>query len=102
MRRSFGLVAIVFFIAGLAFPAQAQSQTGFQRWVANFWPTAQSAGISRSTYERGFTGVRLDPAVLEKARYQPEFVRPLLDYVDSAVSQKRLENLCPRLLPSRE
>ena len=30
--------------------------------------------------------------MLEKARYQPEFVRPLWDYVDSAVSEKRLEN----------
>ena len=92
MRRSFGLVAIVLFIAGLALPAQAQSQAGFDRWIANFWPTAQAAGISRSTYERGFRDVRLDPAVLEKARYQPEFVRPLWDYVDSAVSEKRLEN----------
>jgi len=92
MRRSFGLVATALFIAGLAFPAQAQSQAGFQRWVANFWPNARAAGISRSTYEQGFRGVRLDPAVLEKARYQPEFVRPLWDYVDSAVSEKRLEN----------
>jgi len=92
MRRSFGLVAAALFIAGFTIPAQAQSQTGFQRWVADFWPSARAAGISRSTYERGFAGVRLDPAVLEKARYQPEFVRPLWDYVDSAVSEKRLEN----------
>jgi membrane-bound lytic murein transglycosylase B len=101
MRRSFGLVAAALFIAGLAFPAQAQSQAGFQRWVANFWPSAQSAGISRSTYERGFAGVRLDPAVLEKARYQPEFVRPLWDYVDSAVSEKRLENGKAKLRENR-
>ncbi len=92
MRRHFGLLALVLFIAGLAVPAQAQSQAGFQRWVADFWPVAQSSGISRSTYERGFRGVKLDPTVLEKARYQPEFVRPLWDYVDRAVSQKRLEN----------
>ncbi len=92
MRRRCGLVAIVLFIAGFAFPAQAQSQAGFGRWIAGFWPSAQAAGISRSTYERGFRGVRLDPAVLEKARHQPEFTRPLWDYVDSAVSQKRLDN----------
>jgi membrane-bound lytic murein transglycosylase B len=92
MRRSCGLVATALFIAGLAFPAQAQSQAGFQSWVANFWPSARAAGISRTTYERGFRGVRLDLTVLEKARYQPEFVRPLWDYVDSAVSQKRLQN----------
>ncbi len=92
MRRIFSLVATLLFLASLAFPAQAQSQAGFQRWVANFWPTAHAAGISRSTYERGFRGVRLDPAVLEKARYQPEFVKPLWDYVDRAVSKKRLAN----------
>jgi membrane-bound lytic murein transglycosylase B len=92
MPRSFGLLVLALVIAGLAFPAQAQSQAGFDRWVANFWPSAQAAGISRSTYERGFSGVRLDPEVLEKARDQPEFVRPLWDYIDSAVSQKRIEN----------
>lgn len=92
MRRIFSLVATLLFLASLAFPAQAQSQAGFQRWVADFWPTAHAAGISRSTYERGFRGVRLDPAVLEKARYQPEFVKPLWDYVDRAVSKKRLAN----------
>jgi len=92
MRNSLGRLAIILFIAGLAYPAQAQSQAGFDRWIANFWPSAQAAGISRSTFERAFGGVRLDPAVLEKARYQPEFVKPLWDYVDSAVSEKRLEN----------
>ncbi len=91
MRQRLGLVAVILFVTGLVAPAQAQSQAGFQHWIADFWKTAQAAGISRATYERGFAGVRLDREVLEKARYQPEFVRPLWDYVDSAVSEKRLQ-----------
>ena len=101
VQRSFGVLAIALFIAGLAIPAQAQSQAGFQRWVADFWPAAKSAGISRSTYERGFRGARLDPEVLEKARYQPEFVKPMWDYIDRAVSQKRLENGKAKLRENR-
>lgn len=92
MQRICGLAATLLFLASLAFPAQAQSQAGFQRWIANFWPSAQAVGISRSTYERGFRGARLDPSILKKARYQPEFVKPLSDYVETAVSQKRLAN----------
>jgi membrane-bound lytic murein transglycosylase B len=58
--------------------------------VRDFWPIASAEGISRATYERAFAGVTPDPEVLEKAQYQPEFVRPLWDYVASAASEKRV------------
>ena len=31
-----------------------------------------------------------DPEVLEKARFQPEFVQPLWEYVETRVSEKRI------------
>jgi membrane-bound lytic murein transglycosylase B len=65
---------------------------GFDRWVQEFWPTASAEGISRATYEAAFRGVTPDPAVLEKARYQPEFVKPMWDYIASGVSEKRIVN----------
>jgi len=91
MRRLIGHCALVFAFLGLAF-GTAQADPGFYRWVADFWQTARAAGISRDTYEQAFRGVRLDPEVLEKARYQPEFVKPIWDYVDGAVSQERIHD----------
>ena len=78
------LIATMTITAGKADP-------GFDRWVQEFWPAAQAEGISRATYDAAFRGVTPDPEVLEKARYQPEFVKTLGEYVQSAVSDKRIE-----------
>jgi len=67
-----------------------RADPGFDRWVQDFWPVARSEGIERSTYEAAFAGITPDPAVLEKARFQPEFVKPMWDYVASAASEKRV------------
>lgn len=73
-------------MALLSGPAQADA--GFQRWVADFRATAAKSGISAATYNRAFRGVtEIDPEVLEKARYQPEFVAPVWDYFDNRVHE---------------
>jgi membrane-bound lytic murein transglycosylase B len=92
MRRIFtGLAAAAVFVAGIVV-GTAQADTGFQRWLADFWPEASAAGVSRATFDRAFRGVAPDPEVLEKARHQPEFVRPMWDYVERAVSDERIAN----------
>lgn len=75
---------------GLALSSSAAANADFDRWVRDFWPTASAEGISRSTYDAAFAGVTPDPEVLEKARFQPEFVRPMWDYLGSAASEKRV------------
>jgi len=84
----FSIVAF-FYLAGTGL---ATADTGFDRWVRDFWPTARSAGISANTYNRAFDGIQPDPQVIEKAEFQPEFVRPMAQYVMQAVSDKRLED----------
>jgi membrane-bound lytic murein transglycosylase B len=91
MRRALTRLAISIVLVGTAGLASARADTGFDRWVAEFWAAAKAAGISRATYDRAFQGVSPDPEVLEKARYQPEFVKPMWDYVDKAVSEQRIE-----------
>jgi membrane-bound lytic murein transglycosylase B len=91
MRPIFNLLAAMMFLGAAGFTGAAQADAGFNRWVQEFWPTASAAGISRATYEAAFRGVTLDPEVLEKARYQPEFVKPVWDYVSKRVSDKRIE-----------
>jgi membrane-bound lytic murein transglycosylase B len=89
MRRLLPLLA-AFLLAALTKAGWADP--GFDRWVQDFWPAARSAGVSRATYDAAFRGVTPDPEVLEKARYQPEFVKPLWEYVDKRVSEKRISS----------
>lgn len=70
----------------------AEADPGFERWIAGFWKTAKAEGISGSTFEQAFRGVRLDPEVLRKASHQPEFVKPIWDYMDGAVTEARIQN----------
>jgi membrane-bound lytic murein transglycosylase B len=92
MRRILtGLAAAAVIVAGIVV-GTAQADTGFQRWLADLWPEASAAGVSRATFDRAFRGVAPDPEVLERARHQPEFVRPMWDYVERAVSDERIAN----------
>ena len=88
--RPFHFIAALLF--GLVLASGGRADPGFDRWVQDFWPTAREAGVSRDVYDAAFRGVTPDPDVLEKARYQPEFVKPLWDYVDTRVSEKRINN----------
>ncbi|WP_299820314.1 lytic murein transglycosylase [uncultured Roseibium sp.] len=72
-----------------ALPAQADA--GFQRFISGFWPTAKAAGISSQTYNAVFTGMQPDDDTLRLMSKQSEFVKPIWDYLDSAVSQDRVE-----------
>ncbi|MGJ7039121.1 membrane-bound lytic murein transglycosylase B [Shinella sp. BE166] len=85
LRRS----ALTFLLtAGLfAQATAAHADARFQKWIADFYATASEAGISKSTYQKAFSGVKTpDPAVLEKAAYQPEFKHKIWDYLDSRVN----------------
>lgn len=68
------------------------ADAGFERWVASFRQTAAQNGVSRATYDRAFRGVNsVDPEVLEKARFQPEFTAPVWDYFDNRVHDQSVE-----------
>jgi membrane-bound lytic murein transglycosylase B len=88
MRSSLRLLAAILF--GVSLFGAARADAGFDRWVADFWPVAAAEGVSRATYEAAFQGVTPDPAVLEKASAQPEFVTPLWEYVSARVSEERI------------
>ena len=81
--------------AGFRAPAAAEPAApiddAFGRWVDSLWPDARRAGISSSTFRKAFRGVRPDGKVFERANNQPEFVRPVWSYLDSALSDKRIE-----------
>jgi len=85
--RNFARAAGLCLFAGVLAPLPTHADAGFQQWVSSFYSTAAKSGISRSTYEQAFMGITApDPAVLEKARYQPEFTTKVWDYLDSRVN----------------
>ncbi len=71
--------------------AATASDKRFRQWVERLWPSARRKGVSRATFNRAFRGVQPDPEVIRSAHYQPEFVRPVWDYMASAASDKRVE-----------
>lgn len=81
-------------------PAGASANAGeivapsedFVSWREGFRRSARAAGIADSVFDAAFAGVRENERVLELDRYQPEFVRPIWDYLDSAVSETRIRD----------
>jgi len=71
-------------------PALAQDEAGFEAWLGHFRAEALSAGISPATFDAAFEGVTLNPTVLERDAFQPEFTRPIWEYLDGAVSDARI------------
>ncbi len=59
--------------------------------VESLWPAAKKVGVTRATFDRAFQGFTPDPEVIEFANFQPEYVKPIGEYIDRAVSDKRVE-----------
>src|SRR6202044_978255 len=81
------------FSAGAAAPSKipGSQQAAFRGFIESLWPLAEARGVSRPTFDSAFAGVTFDPTVVANAGSQPEFVRPIWDYVTSAVSADRIQ-----------
>ena len=64
----------------------------FSTFVRDLWPEAQAAGVSRATFDQAFKGMSPDNSVIAQTRKQSEFVRPVWDYVNGAVTASRVSN----------
>ena len=73
-----------------AAPAPAIQAGGFDGFVQSLWPEAHAKGVSRQTFEAAFLGVTPDPSVIEKTRSQAEFRKTVAEYLETAVSEKRI------------
>lgn len=62
----------------------------FDSWVAQFRQEALAAGIQPQLFDRAFAGVTPDAAVIAADRSQPEFTRPVWQYLDGALSEQRV------------
>ena len=90
-RRS-ALGAAITGLIGLAGAGAASADAAADRWVQSFWPQAQSAGIAREVYFNALNGFTPDSDILRRATTQPEFSKPIWEYLATAVSAERISN----------
>ncbi|MGE7958357.1 lytic murein transglycosylase [Pseudomonas sp. NPDC089530] len=62
----------------------------FAQWQAGFRIEALNAGIRADLFDRVFAGITPDMSVIKADRSQPEFARPVWEYLDGALSPLRV------------
>ncbi|MGG7566529.1 lytic murein transglycosylase [Rhodovulum sp. DZ06] len=68
----------------------AEMERSFAAWRADFRARALAQGVSAALFDQAFANVRPNTRVMELDAFQPEFVRPIWAYLDSAVSDTRV------------
>ncbi|WP_426115715.1 lytic murein transglycosylase [Pseudomonas sp. DSP3-2-2] len=67
-----------------------QPTISFSDWQAGFRAQALQAGIRPDIFDNAFAGVTPDMSVVKADRSQPEFTRPVWEYLDGAISAARV------------
>ena len=68
----------------------AQAQESFAKFVTNLWPDAEVKGVTRATFDTAMKGVTPDQRVIDATKRQPEYGKPVGDYVNGLVSRSRI------------
>ncbi len=69
-----------------------EADAKFYAFVKDFRATAIAAGIAPDIYDRAMSGISRNPRVEDANLSQPEFVKPVWEYLDTAVSPLRVAN----------
>ncbi|BAN46537.1 lytic murein transglycosylase [Metapseudomonas resinovorans] len=71
-------------------PSLEMPSISFDAWRDDFRRTALAQGITAATFDRAFADVTPDPKVIAADRSQPEFTRPVWEYLEGAISPYRV------------
>jgi len=63
----------------------------FQNCLAALWPQAQKRGVSPRTFDLATRGLEPELKIMELLDAQPEFTRPVWEYLDLLVSDERIQ-----------
>ena len=103
LRRAF-LASAVGLVAAPEPYAPPAGGSDFAAWLAGYRSRALSHGLSPATVDPALAGLSPDPRVLALDSRQPEFTKPVSDYVTAttgaarvATGRARLEAVAPRL-----
>jgi lytic murein transglycosylase len=86
MIRCLAALVLIFALTGA--PAQSQEQS-FTAFVKALWPDAQAGGITRANFDLAMAGLTPDPRVIAATKRQPEYGRPVGDYINALASPGR-------------
>lgn len=89
-RLPFRSLLVIALLLALNLPVTAQS--AFDIWRQGFRATALAQGISARQFDAAFAGVTPNEDVIALDRFQPEFSKPIWDYLDTAVSPDRIRD----------
>ena len=87
LRSLVTVAALLAAVVALPQPARADA---FSSCVASKWSAARAAGVTRSTFDAATRGLRPDPDTVRLSNNQSEFVKPIWEYLETAVSDKRV------------
>lgn len=91
-RRVLRLIALTgsaAFAPALVF-AQPKPAQALGDFVAKLWPDAHAKGITRATFDLAMRGVTPDRRVIVATQRQPEYGKPVGDYINMIVSNGRI------------
>src|SRR3984893_14819162 len=70
--------------------AIASAASNFERCLESLWPQAAQRGISRRTFDAATRGLAPDLKIMDLMERQPEFEKPIWDYLDDLVNDNRI------------
>lgn len=94
LRIIAGLAVVTATLAAPATGETSQSQlptaAALEPFLSEVRSEALAAGVSAATFDRATRGLEADPQVLDLSARQPEFVKPVWEYMDGLVSEARI------------
>ncbi|HEY0302787.1 MAG TPA: lytic murein transglycosylase [Rhizomicrobium sp.] len=73
-------------------PKPSPQDIKFAAFVKDFRAAALEAGITPATYDAAMRGIARNPKIESLTQSQPEFVKPVWTYLDSAASPRRVRD----------
>jgi len=82
---------IAFAHLGLASGLAYAQNADFQDFIESFRSQAMAQGITAEIYDRAMIGLTPNDRVVRALNTQPEFTRPIWEYIEGAISQRRID-----------
>ncbi len=85
------ILLVLLLVLAVVAPAAAQEAAGFAQWVQSMRAEAQQQGVNAAVFDRAFAEVRFNERVIELDRHQPEFVKPVQNYIALQVTPEAVQ-----------
>src|SRR5262245_34720367 len=77
--------------------ARASDEAGFRAWIDTFKAEARQQNISPATLDRAFAGAKFNARIIELDSHQPEFAKPIWEYIAGVVTDESLRKARQKL-----